>query len=781
MRKIDKILYQAILPPFLIALTVLTFVVFVHDFGHLSELLITHNASPGTVLQIALTILPGIFMFTLPLSYLVGILIGLSGLSGESQITALRACGVPLARMLAPVLGIGVAAGIATGVISLGILPETNDTLNELKDRISIRQVTAQVQPRVFNEDFPNNIVFYIEDMSADHQQWSRVFLVDNSDPKARRTVLAKTGTWMSDPDSNRLQLHLQNGTIYEVDPADPTHDNVSAFASTDIPIELNGAQELAAKASRPKRPFQQSTRALLHGSGTASPSDRRNQLIELHKRLAMPFSVLPFALLGLSLGISTKKGGRASGFVLSLVLVLAFYLLFFDGIRLAGVSKVSPAVGAWGADVLLALLGIIVMATAEQQNALVHQISTLRVRERFGPVIGPLNGFTGRPVWRRLDAAVRRISGAIVRFCFPKVLDLYVSRGFLVYFFWSILVCTALFIVLTLFDLLDDIIKNQIATSLVTSYFVNLMPQILMLVVPMAVLLAILISFGILEKHSEITALKAGGWSLYRIGLPVFLLSALSCVSLYLLQEYIVPYANARQDMLHNIIKGRPAQTALRPQHKWIFGESNRIYNYDYFDAGQNLFVGLNVFEVNLADLKIQRRIHAARAVITGPSKWLLEDGWIRDFQSSPQRFEQISKTVLPLPEKPSYFQKEVFEPKESAKLAYLELRDYINYLRKAGFNATELQVELYKKISFPLSCIVMALLGVPFSFSTGRKGAFFGITASVAIAISYWGVFSVFEQMGSYGLLVPLLAAWAPNLLFGAAGLALLLTVRT
>jgi lipopolysaccharide export LptBFGC system permease protein LptF len=90
-------------------------------------------------------------------------------------------------------------------------------------------------------------------------------------------------------------------------------------------------------------------------------------------------------------------------------------------------------------------------------------------------------------------------------------------------------------------------------------------------------------------------------------------------------------------------------------------------------------------------------------------------------------------------------------------------------------------LQVELHKKISFPLSCVVMALLGVPFSFSMGRKGAFFGITASVVIAISYWGVFSVFEQMGAYGLLIPLLAAWAPNVLFGSVGLALLFTIRT
>ncbi len=784
MRKIDKLLYQAVLPPLLIALTVLTFVVFVHDFGRLSELVITHNASPTTVAMIAGTILPGILMFTLPLAYMVGILIGLSGLSGESQITALRACGVPLGRMLVPVLGVGAAVGIATGVISLAVLPRTNDILNSLRDRISIRQATAQVQPRVFNEEFPN-IVFYLDDLSADHQHWSRVFLVDNSDPNARRTVLAHEGTWISDDDGDRLQLHLENGTIYEVDPEDPTHDNVSAFASTDIPVDMTGVQEMAARTSaQPKRPRQQITRDLWQGSATAARSERRDQLIELHKRLAMPLSVLPFALLGLSLGISTKKGGRASGFVLSLMLVVAFYLLFLYGIRLAQVDKVSPAVGTWGANVLLALLGLLLLATAEQRNALAYRLSLWHLWDRLAPLSERLAGISNRPAIRKLDDDIHRFSGTIARFWFPKVLDLYVSRGFLVYFCWSIIVCTTLFIVLTLFDLLDDIIKNQIPAALVVSYFIHLMPQILMLVVPMSILLGILISFGILEKHSEITALKAGGWSLYRIGLPVFLMSSAFCVSIYLLQEYVVPYANARQDMLHNIIKGRPPQTVMRPQGAagtWIFGESNRIYNYDYFDAGRNLFVGLNVFEIDMPGMRVQRRIHAARAVIEGPGRWALENGWIRDFQSPQQGFEAFSKRIMPFPEKSTYFQTEIFQPRESSKLTYLELSNYINYLRKAGYNATELQVGLYKKISFPLSCLVMALLGIPFSFSTGRKGAFFGITASVAIAISYWGVFSMFEQMGAYGLLFPLLAAWAPNLLFGATGMVLLLAIRT
>ena len=123
----------------------------------------------------------------------------------------------------------------------------------------------------------------------------------------------------------------------------------------------------------------------------------------------------------------------------------------------------------------------------------------------------------------------------------------------------------------------------------------------------------------------------------------------------------------------------------------------------------------------------------------------------------------------------------REIFQPKESSKLKYFELSSYISYLKKSGYNATELQVELHKKIAFPLSCLIMALLGIPFSFSMGKKGAFYGIGISIGIAITFWGISGVFETLGAYGLLVPVLAAWAPNIIFGASGFALLFSIRT
>jgi lipopolysaccharide export LptBFGC system permease protein LptF len=159
----------------------------------------------------------------------------------------------------------------------------------------------------------------------------------------------------------------------------------------------------------------------------------------------------------------------------------------------------------------------------------------------------------------------------------------------------------------------------------------------------------------------------------------------------------------------------------------------------------------------------------------------WVLEDGWIRDYQSAQSGFKKIDREEIRLPEKASYFEREIFQPKESSKLKYFELKSEIDYLKKSGYNATELQVELHKKIAFPLSCLIMALLGIPFSFFMGKRGAFYGVAMSIAIAISFWGISGVFEALGAYGYLVPVLAAWAPNIVFGASGFVLLFSIRT
>jgi LPS export ABC transporter permease LptG/LPS export ABC transporter permease LptF len=780
-RTLSRLLYRAVIPPFLIALFVLTFVLFFEFIGSRSEFLLGSNSSLEIILSVIAAVMPGILIFSLPLAFLIGILIGFGGLSGESQITALRACGIPLRSLLRFVLALALFVGFVTAILSVVILPRANAYVSQRMNEANLSLATSMVRPRIFNEDFPG-IVFYVDDISSDKQHWHRVFLADTSDAKAPRIIIARDGSWIGNSNKDSLQLHLDRGASYTVNVHEPGQDNTIEFGSLEIPINLRKETDSLDKPElKPKKITEQNTGYLWQNYSSSPQNTKILQLVELNKRLALPFAVFPFALLGLALAAGPSKGSRTSGFGLSLITVIVFYVLFFNGLRLAQVGKVSPVLGAWGANIFLLILGLTLFSKAEKTFTVIQYLSpftriikciTAALRLAFSPL---------RARTRKMSSRRSGNHGRKERYRFPKVLDFYISKGFFAYFLWSLLTCGTLFVLLTLFDLLDDIIRNNISIYRVLDYFTFLTPQILMIVVPVSILLAILINFGILEKNSEITAIKAGGWSLYRISLPIFVIAAGFCCSIFLLQDYVLPYANVRQENVRNIIKGRPPQTIGRIQRKWILGEKGRIYNYEYFDNNQDSFVALNVFDTDLSAVHIRRWIFASRARIEESGFWVLEDGWARDYESPGSGFRRISNERFRFPEKARYFEREIFQPKESSKLKYFELKNYIEYLKKSGYNATELQVELYKKVAFPLSCLIMALLGIPFSFSMGKRGAFYGIALSIAIAISFWGVTGIFEAMGAYGLLVPGLAAWAPSIIFGASGFALLFAVRT
>ncbi|MBN2337336.1 MAG: LptF/LptG family permease [Acidobacteria bacterium] len=772
MNRINKLLLHAIAAPFAIALVVLTFVVTAREFGSLAELLLSRSASLGVLARIAGSILPAILIFSLPLSFLIGVLVGMSGLSGESQVLALRACGVPLRRLLVFILVLGGLVGAATAALSLWVMPRTNDWRRQVVAEIELSAGTTRIQPRVFYEDIPKMVV-YLDDVSADRQRGSRIFLADSTDPRAPRAIVARSVLWMADAADRSMQLHLEQGASYATDPEHPDRDNVSHFKSTDISIELKKRDPVGA---RPAKVEELGSFELLRRAMTDGANSNVKELLEIHRRIALPLTVIPFALLGLTLGVSNPKSGRTFGLALSLLAVILFYMLFFNGLRLAGVGRIPPWMGAWGANILLTLAGWMLLGRMEKTFGLGHWLgrlsSPLLPRRRPGAPPGRLVS---------MDYALLKWAGRAVRRLFPRILDLHMLRGFSGFFLWSLASCASLFLLLTLFELMDDVIKNGIPTLSVLDYLFFLTPQILMFAIPVSVLLGILIHFGILEKNSEITALKAGGWSLYRLAVPILAAACVLSLGLFVLQDYVLPYANDRQDGLRNTILNKPPRSARRLERKWILGEGGRIYNYEYFDENKDAFVDLNVYDVDFDAVRIRRRIHASSARIRPDGFWTLTDGWSRNYDAGESAFETIRTATERFPEKASYFKREIFSPRESSKLTYLELARYIHYLKQAGYNAMELQVELHKKASFPLSCLVMALVGIPFSFAAGNRGAFFAIGISVAIAIAYWGVSGAFEAMGAYGILLPMLAAWAPNLLFGAAGCILLLKLRT
>ena len=651
------------------------------------------------------------------------------------------------------------------------IAPRSQAALARLEDKLKGSQVSFEIQPRVFYEGFPK-YVLYVQDVknAQGAAVWKDVFMADLTDATNPKITLAKEGIVVSEaPD--RLHLHLVDGSEHETDPRNPDHYQISTFQQTDIPIELPSTE------NRPEESLPVgviSTWGLLEKASHSSPVAGRWYLIEFHRRFALPTACLVLALVGIPLGLSSKKSGKSGGFVLTILLVFAYYVVSLIGVSLARQGRVAPWFGAWLADFLFLALGLFLLLRAEKRP---FELGSWRGSGKQHPSLLQ----TG--LVRRSENAFERVSTRrrVFSASFPTLIDDYVLRDFFVYLSMILSTFLVLVLVFTLFELLGDILRNRVPAILVAEYLLNVTPYLLYNVAPLVMLLAVLVTFGLMQRSNEITAIKATGTSIYRIVTPVIFAAAVIAAGLFFADQFYLPHTNKRQEALHNQIKGKPAQTYLRPDRKWIFGQNNDIYYYQFFDPDRDQFGNISVFQLDKKNFTVSRRIHADRARwADNLNRWEYERGWERTLNGSAMGdYREFEVATFPqLPETPSYFKKEV---KQYSEMNYEELHKYIRDLQQSGFDVVRLRMELNKKLSYPLITWIMAVLAIPFALSTGKKGAVTGVAVAVGTAVFYTVVSRLFEAMGNLSQLPPAMAAWSPDLIFVLVGGYLILKVPT
>jgi LPS export ABC transporter permease LptF/LPS export ABC transporter permease LptG len=751
MKILDRYIFRETLTPALIALSALTFVFFSQQLGRLLESLVRQSATVGEFAELSLAIIPNVLTFTIPMAVLVGILTGFGRMSSDSESIAFRAAGVSMKRLLRPVLALAFVAWAVNIALAVWIAPQTAAYSRKLALALAIKQVSLELRPRVFNENI-SNIVLYVQNVAPNGREWHGIMLADMSDPEESRVTFAKSGTLAENEADRTLELTLTDGHV--LSPLTPSrYYTLSDFDANTFSVPMPEAQ---LSAQRPT-PAEWNTADLWERwrQGALTAQER----IEFQRRVALPFACFAFALIGLPLGVSTTRGSKSMGLVVSLMLMLLYYLIF-------------PFFGTWVGNILFAAIGIIMLLRSDREgeNAMLAALSSaidwlsaklLRVGRFVKPRTGP-------PAVSRRSPHPK----------FFRLLDIYVLRGFWYFFVLVLVVFVSLFIVITLFQLLPDIVKNNIGTGIVATYFFFLLPHVLYWVVPLTVLLAILINLGTLTKTNEILAVKAGAISLYRISLPLLFTALFLSVGVYALQEFVLPRADRRQDEYHNVIKGRAPQTYRDPERKWMAGSQDRIYHYNYFDPARNLFGEFSLFEFEPNTWQLKRWIFASRAVWTG-FQWTLQDGWVRGIRSAePNAYSSFQQMPFAEIDPPDYFKKEV---RMADQMTYGELKRYVEDLRQSGFEVSALTVDLHRKLSFPLVSFIMAIIGIPFSFKTGKRGAFYGIGLCVAVGIFYWATFELFDKLGGINRLSPLVAAWFPNLIFGVGGIWMMLRVKT
>ncbi len=754
-----------------IGLALFTFVLFMRDLGHILEMVVRDSASLTHVIELVLFTLPNVLTVTIPMAALVGILLGLSRLAADSEITAMRACGMGVFQFVRIIAVMALAAWGVSLLNSLYFAPRATTALLQLEKNIRDSQASFAVQPRVFYEDLHNSVL-YVQDVRTARgvSVWRHVFLADITNPLAPKITTAERATVINGG-NHSLSMRLRNGQTHELIANDPNSYNISTFAETDLPVQLGGQD--AMHLGRSDMPvLAMDNHALL--SAAHQPGGRWF-LIEFEKRLAYPAACLVLPLIGIPLGLISRRGGKSSGFVLTILLVFLYYFFSSTGVALARQGKLSVFVGVWGANLIFATCGIL----------LLRQMSRGALRFPAAFLLEQLRASYARK--SSTSGALPTLRPRNLANGFPLILDDYILREFLTNFILVEVSFVLLSLIFSFFELLGDIIRNHAAIATVLEYLLNLTPSMIYTITPLSVLIAVLVTLGLFQRSNELTAMKATGVSLYRVIVPIFLIAAALAVALFSFDQLYLPTANRRQEALRSIIKGRPPRTFLRPDRQWIFGEKKpgvpeRIFDYEFFDPNKNQFANLTVFEFDPGSFRLSRRIFAA-SVRWEPQlhAWVFEDGWTRSFSDGTIRSYATydARTFPQIEEMPQYFKK---ENTPASEMTFGQLAHYIHDLGQSGFDTLPLRVQLDKKLAYPLVTLIMAILAVPFALTTaGKRGSLAGVAVAIGVAIAYWVLAGLFEAMGNVNTLPAMLAAWSPDVLFGLAGGYLLLRTPT
>lgn len=783
LRLLDRYLVREILLPFVIVLVVLSFLLEVPVILQQGEKLIEKGVEWHIVAHVLLTLLPQALALTIPCAVLVGILVGFGRVSADREFVAMQACGISIFRLSRPIALFSIVATSATLYVTIVALPDANQSFREITFNVVASQAETDIKPRIFYTAFPNRVL-YVRDQAA--AGWKDVFLADATRPDQTTVYFASEGRLLVDRGKRTVQLALTRGTSHTTFAAKPEEYEGKAFES----LLLTMDPEAVFPRVELMKGDPEMTIAELRAS--AADAERHGghgygQRFMIHQKFALAGACAVLGLLGLVLGVSNRKDGRLASFAIGFGVIFVYYILLWTS-RAATLSGHLPAAAAWIPNVLMGAAGIVLLVwragSADQPIRIAIPTFWRKPESPTGA-----DARAGAPRGR-IVVVIRVPHFNLPR---PNLLDVYVSQSYLRVFALGFVGLLGIFYISTFMDLADKLFRGSATTGMLLRYFYFMTPQFVYYVIPMSALVATLVTIGVMTKNSELVVMKACGISLYRVAAPLLIFALVASGALFGLQEWVLAYSNRVADRLNRAIRGYPVQSASLLNRQWIVAENGDIYHYDFFDPSRDQFTRLSMYHLDEGAWRLGT-LTSARVVDLvrdrgdeghGASVWRARDGWTRELSVSRRRdIERTSVKYDPFADRelmlepPAYFKTE--EP-DADRMTYFQLRSYIDTLRASGFNAVPYMVQLQRKVAFPLVTLVMTLLAVPFAVTTGRRGAMYGIGIGIVLAIVYWLTMSVFAAVGAGGWISPLLAAWAPNILFGAAAVYMLLTVRT
>jgi lipopolysaccharide export system permease protein len=369
---IDRYLLKEIVVPAGIGMGIFTFIFLVSKLFRVTEMVVDQGVPIGYAIELFFCLIPAFLVFVVPMAFLLGILAALARLSADNEIIALKTSGVGLYRLSPSVIFVSVITFLFTSFLVFYAVPWGSKNFQEVFFRLAGTKAKLDVQERIFNDTF-GGLVIYVNKVSQGGKVLEGIMIYDERDPKMNSTIIARRGYLASDPQAQKLVLHLFDGSIHAQEEQEDTYRTIDFNAyqfTVFLKEEIDKARQRAKVRMMEKEMSVGDLRKKIKGM-RAEGKNVRPQLVELHFKFAIPFGVFIFGLVGLPLGMQRTQAGKSWGFVLCSFVFLLYYVLYCFGKNLGVSGIISPPLAAWFPNIILGTLGVYLLVKTARESPL--------------------------------------------------------------------------------------------------------------------------------------------------------------------------------------------------------------------------------------------------------------------------------------------------------------------------------------------------------------------------------------------------------------------------
>lgn len=749
----SRYLFRVILPYFIFSWLLLSVILFVQQASRFSDIFFNTILPSNLVWQLTFALVPNVIAFTCPMAVLVGVIIGLAKMQGDSELVAIRAAGTGNWQLSVPIILLGIILSLFAFLINLKGVPFAAGIVRQVALQTALYKLESPIEPGVFNTEI-NGYTIYVKEGNINEGSWGKIFIY-NEDKKANLVRLITSESGRIDNTGDRSELILNNAVVSTFSLMDESKKIISENVG-EIRFGIQTKRkELVEKLTKTgETPEELGLTELAEYAGKQEGKLRLEAQLLYARRLLLSLTPLIFAILGLNLVLRFNRGGRGFGVFLALVSLIFYYLIALLGEQLARTGKITVALaGFLPVIVSLLVIGWLYFSNRYFINSWISNLNLPFKKGKFNKIAK--NNFY-------IDLTT-------------GILDLDIILNLIKYFVFTILFLGSIYMIFTAFELWKFAGIIDGGFLLLSKYLVYLIPFIYLQLAPSAVMIAILTTYIIKSRQNEIVTWTAAGQSVYRLLLPCFVLMTFIGLINWGVQEFVAPETNQTQDLLRDQLRNNGV-LAKKDGKIWVAND-NIIYSFEI--SGQNAehrsIEKLSIYEFSTNDFTLNSVIKSPTALWEN-NKIIFGDG------SRKITWGKTNSTISEMTVKDFPVTLDIFsnQNKKPNHLNSKETRNKINN-SESELEQRRFEVALQKKYTTPLLPLIIALFTAPFALSLDKKNRVITIGYAVGFWLLYLGIGNAFEQFGISGSISPEISIWSPLALFSIVGLYLLTKIKT